>query len=222
VTDQSAEVLLERNRAGFDGLGGGIYSFYIARPALSRVVGGLVWGGSTAPFYERLSLVSTLPDGGTVVDAPCGAGVAFGALAPRQDVRYLALDLSPGMLARARERAQKLGLSQIDLVRGDATQIPIEDGGADLFLSWWGLHCLPDPEAAVHEAARCLRRGGRMVGAMICRGTRLRQRLLVRPGHGLFGPGGTPEDLAAWIERAGLHQERLRTSGPFAYFEASA
>jgi SAM-dependent methyltransferase len=222
VTDPPAEALRERNRAGFDGVGGGIYSFYIQRPALSRVVGGLVWGGSTAPFYESLSLVRTLPDGALVVDAPCGAGVAFAALSPRQDVRYLALDISTGMLARAGERARKLGLQQIELAQGDAIEIPVDDGSVDLFLSWWGLHCLPDPEAAVHEAARCLRRGGRMVGGMICRGTRVRQRLLVRPGRGLFGPGGTTDDLAAWIERAGLRRERLCTSGPFAYFEASA
>lgn len=123
---------------------------------------------------------------------------------------------------RARERARKLGLSRIEFVKGDAEQMPVEDGSADLFLSYWGLHCFAHPERAVGEIARCLRPGGRTVGAMICRGDRFRQRLLVRPGLGDFGPVGTAEDLKRWIRDAGLDLTGMNVSGPFAYFEASA
>jgi SAM-dependent methyltransferase len=222
VTDPSAEALRERNRATFGRLPGGLYSFYIQRPRLARVVGALLWGGNTAPFYDRLSVVRELPPSALVVDAPCGAGVAFAGLSPDQDLRYLALDISEGMLGRAANRARALGLGQVELVGGDVERIPVEDASVDLFLSWWGLHCVPDPEGALREAARCLKPGGRLVGAMICSGPRLRQRLLVRPNTGLFGPTGTPDDLAAWLERAGLTRTRLDASGPFAYFEASA
>jgi SAM-dependent methyltransferase len=222
VTEQTEEALRERNRAAFDGVPGRAYAFYIARPALSRAIGSLVWGGSTARFYASLSAVAALPEGALVVDAPCGAGVALVALSPAQRIRYLGLDISDEMLARANRQARKLGLPQVELVHGDVERIPVDDGSVDLFLSCWGLHCVPDPGAAVVEAARCLKPGGRLIGAMICCGTRLRQRLLVRPGKGLFGPSGTPDELAAWLERAGLTRQRLETSGPFAYFEASA
>jgi SAM-dependent methyltransferase len=163
-----------------------------------------------------------VPDGALVVDAPCGAGVAFSALPAHKRVRYVALDISAGMLGRARRRADELGLHQIELVQADAEHVPIRDGTVDLFLSYWGLHCMPDPARAVAEVARCLKPGGRLVGAMICSGPALRQRLLVRPGRGDFGPVGTPEDLASWIDTAGLESTRLDLSGPFAYFEASA
>jgi SAM-dependent methyltransferase len=222
VTDLSAEALRERNRAAFGGAPGRVYSFYIQRRRLSRVIAAVLWGGTTAPFYEGLAVVRELPAGALAVDAPCGAGVAFAGLAPKQDVRYMALDISEGMLERASRRARKLGLSQVELVRGDLERIPVEDASVDLFLSWWGLHCVPDPEAAVREAARCLKPGGRLVGGMICSGPRLRQRLLVRPDTGLFGPTGTPELLAGWLAGAGLRRDRLRVSGSFAYFEASA
>ena len=162
-----------------------------------------------------------MPAGGLVVDAPCGAGVAFRGLSPEQDVRYVAVDLSQSMLARAQATAARRGLQGIEFVRADATAIPIESGEADLFLSHFGVHCLPDPEAAVREAARCLRAGGRLEGSMIARGPGLRQRMLVRPGVGGFGPGGTVADLSRWLERAGLRQERLEESGCFAYFSAS-
>jgi SAM-dependent methyltransferase len=222
VTNLPADEIRARNRASFDGAFGQLYSFWMERPWLGRAIGLAMWGGDAKPFYESMQALGGLPDGTVVVDAPCGAGVAFGALSPRQRLRYLALDLSPLMLERARRHARTLHLDQIGFVEGDAERIPLASASVDLFLSYWGLHCMPHPEAAIREIARCLRRGGRVVGAMICRGPSLRQRLLLRPGTGAFGPGGTVDELAGWLTAAGLTQTRLELSGPFAYFEASA
>jgi SAM-dependent methyltransferase len=222
VTNVPDNEIQARNRASFDGAFGRAYSYWMERPWLGNAIGVALWGGDAKPFYESMRTIGELPEGAVVVDAPCGAGVAFAALSQRQRLRYLALDLSPLMLERARRRARALGLEQIEFVEGDAERIPLENGSVDLFLSYWGLHCMPHPEAAVREAARCLRRGGRVIGAMICRGPSLRQRLFMRPGTGAFGPGGTVDDLARWIAAAGLTQTRLEVSGAFAYFEASA
>ena len=211
-----------RIRASFDGAFGRAYSYWMERPWLARLVGLALWGGDPKPYYDSMRAIGELPEGAVVADAPCGAGAAFVALSPRQRLRYLALDLSPLMLERARQRARAFGLDQIELVEGDAERIPLESGSVDLFLSSWGLHCMPHPEAAVREIARCLRRGGRVVGAMICRGPSLRQRLFLRPGIGGFGPGGSVDDLARWLVAAGLTKTRLEVSGAFAYFEASA
>jgi SAM-dependent methyltransferase len=211
-----------RIRASFDGAFGRAYSYWMERPWLARLVGLALWGGDPKPYYDSMRAIGELPEGAVVADAPCGAGAAFVALSPRQRLRYLALDLSPLMLERARQRARAFGLDQIELVEGDAERIPLENGNVDLFLSYWGLHCMPHPDAAVREIARCLRRGGRVVGAMICRGPSLRQRLFLRPGTGGFGPGGSVDDLARWLAAAGLTKTRLEVSGAFAYFEASA
>jgi ubiquinone/menaquinone biosynthesis C-methylase UbiE len=222
VSYVSADEIRARNRASFDGAFGGIYSFWMDRPWLGRAVAMVLWGGDARPFYNSLLGLGELPEGTLVVDAPCGAGVAFAALSPSQRLRYLALDLSPLMLKRAGRRARSLGLDQIELVQGDAERIPLENGTVDLFLSYWGLHCMSHPDVAVREIARCLRRGGRVVGAMICRGPSLRQRLILRPGTRSFGPGGTVDELAHWLAAAGLKQTRLEVSGALAYFEATA
>jgi SAM-dependent methyltransferase len=206
----------------FDGAVGHAYSYMMDRPWLGRAVGMALWGGDSQPFYDSLRAIRELPEGSVVVDAPCGGGVAFAALSPRQRIRYVALDLSPLMLERAHQRALILGLNQIEFIEGDAERIPLADASADLFLSYWGLHCLPHPEAAVREMARCLRRGGRVVGAMICRGPGLRQRFFMRPENSAFGPSGTVDDLARWIDLAGLTRRRIEVSGAFAFFEASA
>jgi SAM-dependent methyltransferase len=222
VSNVPADDTKARIRANFDGAFGRAYSYWMERPWLARALGLALWGGDAKPYYESMRAIRELPEGTVVVDAPCGAGAAFVALSPRQRLRYLALDLSPLMLQRARERAHAFGLDQIEFFEGDAEHIPLENGSVDLFLSYWGLHCMPHPDAAVREIARCLRRGGRLVGAMICRGTSLRQRLFLRPGTGGFGPGGSVDDLARWLAAADLTKTRLEVSGAFAFFESSA
>jgi len=219
---QPADETRTRNRDMFDGAFGSAFSYMMDRPWIARAVGMALWGGDSQPFYDSMRAIGELPDGSVVMDAPCGGGVALAALSPRQRVRYVALDLSPLMLERAHQRARTLGLTQIEFVEGDAERIPLEDGSVDLFLSYWGLHCLPHPDAAVREIARCLRRGGRAVGAMICRGPSLRQRLFMRPENSAFGPAGTVDDLTRWIDSAGLTRTRLEVSGAFAFFEAKA
>jgi SAM-dependent methyltransferase len=211
----------ERNLDLFDGPFGGVYAFYIEHEAASRVIGRAVWGADVRPFYGSMRRIAGVASGGLIVDAPCGAGVAFRGLGPEHNVLYMAVDLSRSMLARARATAARRGLARIEFVGADATAIPVESGAADLFLSHFGLHCLPDPEAAVREAARCLRPGGHLEGSMIARGPRMRQRMLVRPGVGGFGPGGMVVDLCRWLDRAGLRQERVEESGCFAYFSAT-
>jgi SAM-dependent methyltransferase len=217
----SADSARARNRALFEGVFGEIHGLYIERERLSRVVAALICGADIRPFYASMPAIGEVRDGGVIVDAPCGAGVAFGELRAHQDVRYIALDLSPRILERAPGRATRLGLTRIELVEGDAKSIPVQDASVDLFLSYWGLHCFPDPAQALTEAARCLRLGGRLVGCMITRGQSWRHRLLVYPGRGGFGPGGTVEDLRRWLVDARLEDVTVDSSGLFAYFEAA-
>ena len=204
----------------FEGPFGALYSFYTERPRISRVIATLLWRSDIRPFYASLRTVAGLPDGATVVDAPCGAGVAFRALRPDKPVDYLAFDLSPAMLERARRRAGDLGLGQVRLAQADAESLPVEDASADVFLSYFGLHCFPHPDTAVREIARCLRPGGRLVGSSIVQGSRPLDRLLVRPHTGAWGPVGTAGDLRRWFAEAGLEAIEIDRRGLFAYFRA--
>lgn len=200
---------------------GAAYSAYMERPRLSRRIGKLIWGGDTGAYYESMAAVGETAEGATIVDCPCGAGPALRALDPGREVRYVAADLSPAMLARARERAAKRGLSEIEFVESRAEDLPLESASADLFLSYWGLHCYPDPRAAVTEMGRVLKPGGRLVGASFVRGDSLRQRLLLRPGAGDFGPLCTEPELLDWLAEEGLRVTDTGRSGLYMFFEAT-
>ena len=212
------ETAAERNRALFDGAFGAVYSFYMERPRLSRLIARSVWRSDIRPFYSSLLEVASLRDGLTVVDAPCGAGVALRHLRRAQQLRYVAVDISPAMLERTWRRARRARLDQVEMIQGDATSIPLEDGAADVFLSYFGLHCFDDPRAALAEARRCLGPSGRLVGSAIVPAGTLRGRLLVRPRAGGFGPLATAGEIRRWLGELGFLRPQVDQRGVFAYF----
>ena len=206
----------------FGGAFGRRYDAYIKHPRRARLIGGLLWGADPGPMYELMGAIRDAPEGGTILDAPCGGGLAFRDLRPDQGVRYLALDISQGMLDRARREAEQRGLTQVELVHGDVQRLPFDDEVADLTLSMNSLHCVPDPAGAVAELVRCTRRGARFVGSMLVLGAGWRQDWALRRAErtGLGGPGGTTEDLHRWLTDAGLADVRVDASGAIATFEA--
>jgi ubiquinone/menaquinone biosynthesis C-methylase UbiE len=181
---------------------GAVYDFYIERPRLARLVLKAMWGVDPRPFYRSLSRVAELPDGATVLDVPCGGGVALRGLRPGQGVRWVAVDIEPAMLDRARRRAAQHPSADVQLIEGDMYRLPPEDGTVDLCLSYGGLHCVARPQAALAEMARCLRPGGHLLGStFLAQGSR-RQRLLLRNDD--FGSTGSAKDLRDWLQAAGF------------------
>ncbi|WP_159944031.1 MULTISPECIES: class I SAM-dependent methyltransferase [unclassified Nocardiopsis] len=76
-----------------------------------------------------------------------------------EDVEVVGVDLSPGMLARARARAAGLG-REVDLREGDAQDLPFGDGEFDTVLCALALCTIPDQYRALSEMHRVLRPGG--------------------------------------------------------------
>jgi SAM-dependent methyltransferase len=208
--------------AAFDGSFGRRYDAYIKRRRVAGLVGRLLWGADPGPMYAVMRAIRSVAPGGTILDAPCGGGLAFRELRPDQDVRYVALDLSNGMLARAREEAERRSLRQVELVHGDVQRLPFEDELADLTLSMNSLHCVPDPAGAVAELVRCTRRGAPFAGSTLVLGAGRRQDRALRYGRrdGTVGPAGTVADLERWLVDARLEDVRVEASGAIATFEA--
>jgi|tagenome__1003787_1003787.scaffolds.fasta_scaffold20848558_3 SAM-dependent methyltransferase len=199
-----------------------VYDFVVERESLSRPIGQLLFGTDTRLLYERMRAVDDVPEGGSVLDIPCGGGVALRALSPQHRVRYVAADISPGMLERTGEVAAELGLEQVDTEIADVEDLQYRDREFDLCLSFAGLHCFPHPDVATKEIARVLKPGGRFVGSVFLRDGGIRYEPMVVLGRvaGVMGPSGGRSDLERWLDDAGFSESRVERSGAIAYFEA--
>jgi len=78
------------------------------------------------------------------------------------DITLTGIDLSPGMLATARQRAADLGL-EADLHVGDAERLPFADASFDTVVCAISLCTIPDPATAIGEMNRVLVPGGRLL-----------------------------------------------------------
>jgi ubiquinone/menaquinone biosynthesis C-methylase UbiE len=78
------------------------------------------------------------------------------------EVALTGIELSPAMLAIARQRAADLG-READLRDGDAERLPFGDASFDTVLCALSLCTIPSPVAAVGEMRRVLRPGGRLL-----------------------------------------------------------
>lgn len=211
------------SNATFEMLFGAAYDFGVEHRWLATPVGRALMNTDVDRFYHALDVVQTVPDGGSVLDVPCGGGVALRGLRPGQRVRYVAADISPTMLDRARRRARERGAwDLVEFVEADIERLPFADGEFDLCVCFNGLHCLRRPAAAVSEAARCLKPGGMLSGDCILRGAYRRTDLWIRAmrAGGVFGEPGTRADVVGWLTEAGLRVAALEQCGAICYFTA--
>jgi ubiquinone/menaquinone biosynthesis C-methylase UbiE len=78
------------------------------------------------------------------------------------DVTITGIELSPAMLAIARQRATGLG-RDVDLRAGDAEDLPFDDASFDTVVCALSLCTIPSPVAAIGEMRRVLGPGGRLL-----------------------------------------------------------
>lgn len=150
-----------------------------------------------------LARLAQLEIGQEVLEVACGTGVVLCAVAPL--VRHaVGLDLTPAMLAIARERVP----GNVTLAEGRADALPFGTGRFDVVLNRLAVHHFAEPDACLREMARVLRPGGRLVLAdLYCSSDEAQARLcnqierLRDPAHVAFYSG---ERLRQMVEAAGL------------------
>lgn len=112
------------------------------------------------PASHLQALPALLDERWTVGDLGCGTGQVASALAPFV-ARVIAIDRSGEMLQAARRRLRDL--PTVEVRRGELEALPIADDELDAATLLLVLHHLPDPAAALSEAHRALKPGGRLV-----------------------------------------------------------
>ena len=180
-----------------------------------------LWARLTETRARRRAVQIASPrDGEALLEVAVGTGLAFADLAGANlHGRNVGVDLSPGMLARARARVDRLGLSA-ELLLADAHALPFPDRSFDLLANSYMFDLLPERDfgPVLAEFRRVLAPGGRLVLVNMGRGERLRDRfyewLYARTPRLMGGCRGVA--LSAHVESTGfreVHRETLTQFG---------
>jgi arsenite methyltransferase len=99
-----------------------------------------------------------------VVDVGCGAGIdsLIAARMVGDGGSVIGVDMTPAMLAKARQHAAEAGVRNVAFREGFGEALPVPDGWADVVISNGVLNLMPDKSAALAEMARVLAPGGRL------------------------------------------------------------
>jgi SAM-dependent methyltransferase len=117
----------------------------------------------TTPVAGHLVRFAEVSAGEQVLDIATGTGVVAITAALR-GARVSALDLTPALIAQARENG-RIAQTDIAWTEGDAEQLPYPDASFDVVLSQFGHMFAPRPDVAVSEIRRVLKRTGRVAFA---------------------------------------------------------
>ena len=128
----------------------------------------VVWG--TGPYQNVTDTITDIHDrvikrlepgpGVKWLDLACGTG-AVAELAADAGADVTGVDLAPGLIETAKQRAQERGLD-IDYQVGDCENLELEDGSFDVISSTCGVMFAPDHQATANELARVVKPGGRI------------------------------------------------------------
>jgi ArsR family transcriptional regulator len=154
-----------------------------------------------------MSLLGLLDERWVLGDLGCGTGQVAATLAPYVH-KLIAVDASAEMLNAARERLR--GRDNVLLRQGVLEQLPIEDEELDGAVFFLVLHHLPDPAAALSEAARVLRPNGKLL--IVDMVPHEREEYKQQMGHVWLG--FSEEQMQKYFSEAGLEHVHFHAIPP--------
>ncbi|MBL8235740.1 MAG: class I SAM-dependent methyltransferase, partial [Bryobacterales bacterium] len=151
--------------------------------------------GRTWEALARTAL--PLLETGDVLDIASGDGVLAELLSPHAK-RYVCIDTSTRVVAAAGERLRRF--PNVEVREGDMHALPFKDGSFDLVVLMHALTYSAKPAQAVAEAARVLRRGGRLLLSSLGK----HEHKSVVDAYGHVNLGFSEKELRKFAEKAGL------------------
>jgi ubiquinone/menaquinone biosynthesis C-methylase UbiE len=148
------------------------------------------------------------------LDLACGPGIVTAELAAVAR-EVVAFDLTPEMLAKARERCRKADLDNVIFKEGSATKLPFPEHHFDIVVTRAAVHHFQEPRRILGEAMRVMKKGGVLVvadvvSAELAEKSALQNaiEILRDPSHVRMPPAS---ELASLVRDAGLEIEKQET-----------
>jgi len=139
---------------------------------ISKTVGYSDEEMNTVPDGANLGLgcgnpvaIASLKIGDIVLDLGSGAG--FDAFLVSKKVgktgRVIGVDMTPEMVKKAGENAQKGNYKNVEFRLGEIEKLPVEDNSIDVIISNCVINLSPEKQKVFEEAFRVLKPGGRLI-----------------------------------------------------------
>jgi len=170
--------------------------------------------------------LASLKEGQTVLDLGSGAGFDcfLAAKAVGEKGRVIGVDMTPEMIAKARENAKKGGFGNIDFRLGDIENLPVPNDSVDVILSNCVVNLSPEKPKVFAEAFRVLKPGGKLT---------LSDVVLLRPLPvvlansaaaylGCVAGASLKSDYIGMLNEAGFADVQVVGESPFYLGEAAA
>ena len=170
--------------------------------------------------------LASLKKGQTVLDLGSGAGFDcfLAAKAVGEKGRVIGVDMTPEMVAKARENAEKGGYQNVEFRLGDIENLPVPNGSVDVILSNCVVNLSPEKPKVFAEAFRVLKSGGKLT---------LSDVVLLRPLPavltnsaaaylGCVAGASLKSDYIGMLNEAGFADVQVVGESPFYLGEAAA
>lgn len=159
-------------------------------------------------MLEQIAQLAQLRPEDRVLDVACGTGLVSFVLAPYAR-EVVGIDISPGMLAKARQIRHLREVRNVRFLLGKAEHLPFKDGEFDVVVCRLAIHHFPQPEREIREMARVLKGRGRLVISDTVSSEDEREARLHNALERLRDPSHArmlaPTELVQLIEQAGVH-----------------
>jgi SAM-dependent methyltransferase len=109
--------------------------------------------------------LASLKEGDVVLDLGSGAGFDAFLAAKRvgRSGRVIGVDMTPEMIAKAKENAKKGKYTNVEFQLGEIEKLPVEDNSINVIISNCVINLSPDKEVVFKDAYRVLKPGGRLM-----------------------------------------------------------
>ncbi|HSO39108.1 MAG TPA: class I SAM-dependent methyltransferase [Labilithrix sp.] len=152
---------------------------------------------------------------GRTLEIGVGTGLNLGLYDRERVTQLLAIDPSPSILAKARERIAECHVP-VELQEASAEALPFDAGSFESVVMTYSLCSVDEPLRALREIRRVLRSDGRLLfvehGLARARSTRAWQRGLTPLWKRVSGNCHLDRDVPAELREAGLRVEELDES----------